>query len=261
MIASRFTSLCLLVTTALAYPAAMRLSDQEVQNYERSEPIYYYTYLPALQRRDFETQEYARNLETLEKYVDSLGLEKRGLFKSLSFSMPKIAISPMRSNSIPGPKSPPLAPPPKVEAPVLVKPAPKVEAPKPPAPAVSAPKVEPPAPVVPPPKVEAPKPPASAPLPPSPPPPPPANNPPPSPPPAPPAAPPVQQQVEASQSGGLWNKVQNVANVVGIANTVGGMINSGIDAKTATVNYETAKLEAAQAAQASSSSAQPAPTA
>ncbi|KAF9494476.1 hypothetical protein BDN71DRAFT_1431701 [Pleurotus eryngii] len=263
MIASGFASLCLFVTSALAYPAAVRLGDRDVvQNFERSEPIYYYTYLPALQRRELETQEYtARDLQMLEKYVDSLGLEKRGLFKSFSFKMPKIGTSPTRFNSLPAPKPQALAPPPKVEPPAPVIPAPKIEAPKPPTPAVPAPKVEAPtpvvpapkvespAPVVPTPKVEAPKPPASA----SPPPPPPptVNDSPPGPPAAP-AAPPVQPPAAAPQSSGMWNKVKTAADVASAVNTAGGLVTIGVGAKTAEMNYETAKLQAEQAAKASS---------
>ncbi|KAF7433758.1 hypothetical protein PC9H_005723 [Pleurotus ostreatus] len=270
MIASKFASLCLLVTSVLAYPAAVRMGDRDaVQNFERSEPIYYYTYLPALQRRDLETQEYtARDLEMLKKYVDSLGLEKRGLFKSLTFKMPKIGTSPTMSNSLPAPKPKVLAPPPKVEAPAPAIPAPKIEAPKPPTPPapapkveapssiVPAPKVEPPAPVVPAPKVEAPKPPAPAS--PPPPPPPPVNNPPPNAPPA--AAPPAQAPAEAPQSGGWAQKIQGGAETL---NAGMGLTSSVMDLVTADKNYATVKVQAEQASQASesSSSAQPAPTA
>ncbi|KAG9219667.1 hypothetical protein CCMSSC00406_0006011 [Pleurotus cornucopiae] len=270
MIASKFASLCLLVTSTLAYPAAIRLSERDVvQNFERSEPIYYYTYLPALQRRELETQEYtARDLDMLKKYVDSWGLEKRGLFKSFTFKMPKIGTPPTRSNSLPAPKPQALVPPPKVEPPAPAVPAPKIEAPKPPTPAVPAPKVEaptpivpapkvePPAPVVPAPKVEAPKPPASAS--PPPPPPPPVNIPLPNLPPAAPAAPPVQAPAEVPQSGGWMQKVQGGAETL---NTAMGVAAAGMNLATADKNRDTADVQAAQAAKASSSSAQPAPTA
>ncbi|KAJ8697457.1 hypothetical protein PTI98_004262 [Pleurotus ostreatus] len=209
-----------------------------------------------------------RDLEMLKKYVDSLGLEKRGLFKSLTFKMPKIGTSPTMSNSLPAPKPKVLAPPPKVEAPAPAIPAPKIEAPKPPTPPapapkveapssiVPAPKVEPPAPVVPAPKVEAPKPPAPAS--PPPPPPPPVNNPPPNAPPA--AAPPAQAPAEAPQSGGWAQKIQGGAETL---NAGMGLTSSVMDLVTADKNYATVKVQAEQASQASesSSSAQPAPTA